>query len=187
MDTLYGHAIVYPPIRQSTDELLGTVYIVDLSNGSARFYFDPLPPEEEARSLVREGLRRGLREGRYRARDFYPQAALEGRYYHPEHDDVYPQEDDANDMDADVMAADDVDGHQCFGGVPASGEAIVSLPETSVKEGECSVCLENFEAGNSKLRMMPCSHYFHEQCIFDWLRVSHVCPLCRFPLPTHNQ
>lgn len=62
----------------------------------------------------------------------------------------------------------------------------MGLPETSVEEGECSVCLMDFEAG-SKLRVMPCSHYFHEQCIFSWLRLNHVCPLCRFPLPTEKK
>jgi hypothetical protein len=58
--------------------------------------------------------------------------------------------------------------------VPASGEAIMGLPETIAKEGECrcSVCLE---AANDKLRMMPCSHSFHEQCIFNWLVINHVC------------
>jgi len=59
----------------------------------------------------------------------------------------------------------------------------LGLPETS---GECSVCLMDFEAG-SKLRVMPCSHYFHEQCIFSWLQLNHVCPLCRFPLPTEKK
>jgi len=44
----------------------------------------------------------------------------------------------------------------------------------------------DFEAG-SKLRVMPCSHYFHEQCIFSWLQLNHVCPLCRFPLPTEKK
>nr|CAB3446668.1 unnamed protein product [Digitaria exilis] len=61
--------------------------------------------------------------------------------------------------------------HGCSGGVPASGEAILNLRETSMDEGECSV-------------LMPCSHWFHEHCIFSWLQISHVCPLCRFALPT---
>ncbi|OEL34974.1 hypothetical protein BAE44_0004008 [Dichanthelium oligosanthes] len=30
---------------------------------------------------------------------------------------------------------------------------------------------------------MPCSHSFHEGCIFSWLAVSRLCPLCRFALP----
>ena len=40
------------------------------------------------------------------------------------------------------------------------------LPETS----SGSVCLENFEGSNN--RTMPYSHSFHEQCIFNWLRIS---------------
>ncbi|CAN6339593.1 unnamed protein product [Urochloa humidicola] len=46
----------------------------------------------------------------------------------------------------------------CSGGGPAaSGEAVAALPEiTSVKDDECSVCLQEFEAG-SRLRMMPCA------------------------------
>jgi hypothetical protein len=44
------------------------------------------------------------------------------------------------------------------------------------------VCLEAYEAGDT-LRTMPCAHGFHESCIFEWLRVSRLCPLCRFALP----
>ncbi|GJM99872.1 hypothetical protein PR202_ga17011 [Eleusine coracana subsp. coracana] len=70
------------------------------------------------------------------------------------------------------------------GTIPASAEAIAAL-ETSMKEGGCSLCLMDFDT-SSKLRVMPCSHYFHEQCIFTWLRHNHVCPLCRFPLATEK-
>ncbi|KAG8089124.1 hypothetical protein GUJ93_ZPchr0011g28666 [Zizania palustris] len=76
-----------------------------------------------------------------------------------------------------------------FGFVPASNEAFSSLEkimtagETSEVEGCCSVCLEDFEGGD-ELKKMPCSHVFHESCITDWLRVSHLCPLCRLALPT---
>ncbi|CAO2140812.1 unnamed protein product [Urochloa humidicola] len=74
-----------------------------------------------------------------------------------------------------------------FGAVPASGDAMAALPETTVGEGEaaeeeCAVCLEGYEAGD-KLRTMPCVHGFHEHCIFGWLAVSRLCPLCRFALP----
>lgn len=70
---------------------------------------------------------------------------MEGRCYYPQYDDDYLQEDAIEEVDS-----DDVDAHglQCFEGVPAYGEAILLLPETGVKEGDCSVCLENFEAGN---------------------------------------
>lgn len=79
-----------------------------------------------------------------------------------------------------------------FGGVPASEEAIAALPETTARgessevmgEGdrECAVCLGAYQTGDA-VRTMPCSHGFHERCIFPWLRVSRLCPLCRFALP----
>ncbi|OEL34977.1 hypothetical protein BAE44_0004004 [Dichanthelium oligosanthes] len=73
-----------------------------------------------------------------------------------------------------------------FGSVPASTEAIASLPEatvvTEMMEDECAVCFENYEGGD-KLRAMSCSHGFHEGCIVKWLGISRLCPLCRFKLP----
>jgi hypothetical protein len=65
------------------------------------------------------------------------------------------------------------------------------LEETSpgeAKEKDCSVCLEAFEEESDKLmRKMPCCHAFHESCIFEWLQVSRLCPLCRFALPTQAE
>lgn len=76
-----------------------------------------------------------------------------------------------------------------FGAIPASSKAIAALPKTTVGEesparerAECAVCMDGYEAGQA-LRTMPCSHEFHESCISDWLRVSGMCPLCRFKLP----
>ncbi|GJN13828.1 hypothetical protein PR202_gb00575 [Eleusine coracana subsp. coracana] len=79
-----------------------------------------------------------------------------------------------------------------FGAVAAAGEAIAALPkstaggEESQRAGECAVCLEGYAKGQV-LRRMPCEHEFHESCIFEWLRVSRVCPLCRFKLPAETQ
>ncbi|RLM69465.1 hypothetical protein C2845_PM17G01510 [Panicum miliaceum] len=156
-----GRVIAYPPIYEDTNRWGDLVYRVRLSDRTETFLFgDPLP-WEEAQARVQEILRYGLRDGRYSARDFY--------FYPQHHNDVQLPR-----AVVDGRGLEDSYGQSCFGGVPASGEAIVGLPE-------------NFEGSNSKLRMMPCSHSFHEQCIFNWLRVSHICPLCRFPLPTEQQ
>ncbi|KAK7851329.1 e3 ubiquitin-protein ligase mpsr1 [Quercus suber] len=32
---------------------------------------------------------------------------------------------------------------------------------------------------------MPRSHVYHGKCIAKWLRTSHFCPLCRYPMPNN--
>lgn len=84
--------------------------------------------------------------------------------------------------------------------IPATKEAIqMSLKKsTVVKENEsCTICMEKFDVVSdggddqddddnnvTKSCAMPCNHVFHRQCIVSWLQTSHVCPLCRYPLPT---
>ncbi|XP_019057291.1 PREDICTED: uncharacterized protein LOC109116394 [Tarenaya hassleriana] len=71
---------------------------------------------------------------------------------------------------------------------PVCESAIDSLKETTAKErgiGEgdgCAICLEDFVA-EKKSAALPCRHEFHSECIVRWLRINHVCPLCRFRLP----
>nr|XP_051230662.1 uncharacterized protein LOC127348800 [Lolium perenne] len=70
---------------------------------------------------------------------------------------------------------------------PASSEAIAGLHVPAAgetREQDCAVCLEDFDedGGDAELRTMRCSHSFHQRCIFRWLRVSRVCPCCRFSL-----
>ncbi|KAI8603097.1 hypothetical protein EDD21DRAFT_413348 [Dissophora ornata] len=44
----------------------------------------------------------------------------------------------------------------------------------------CAVCLEEFEDGE-ELRILPCRHEFHCECIDPWLvRKSSTCPLCKY-------
>ncbi|RLN30238.1 hypothetical protein C2845_PM05G05920 [Panicum miliaceum] len=83
--------------------------------------------------------------------------------------------------------AGDVGADSGFVGVPASGDAMAALPETTVGEGEageeeCAVCLEGYAAGDT-VRTLPCSHGFHGHCILRWLAASRLCPLCRFAMP----
>jgi len=45
-------------------------------------------------------------------------------------------------------------------------------------EATCSICLEEFGL-NERLKILPCGHWYHTQCIDKWL-VGHVdCPLCK--------
>lgn len=70
--------------------------------------------------------------------------------------------------------------------VRATESSIKKLEDVIVgdrERGPCPVCLENFTVGSHVTRM-PCSHMFHRTCILSWLNKSHVCPLCRFQLPS---
>ena len=43
----------------------------------------------------------------------------------------------------------------------------------------CSICLEEYEVGE-QLRLLPCKHCFHTDCILPWLtQRSPMCPLCK--------
>ncbi|WCJ41535.1 E3 ubiquitin-protein ligase RNF126 [Euphorbia peplus] len=79
-----------------------------------------------------------------------------------------------------------------YGMVPADPSSLscmlksIKLEEKCEKEGGeedeiCSVCLEEVVDVASA---MPCAHLFHENCIVTWLQTSHVCPVCRFLMPT---
>ncbi|XP_015876127.2 RING-H2 finger protein ATL77-like [Ziziphus jujuba] len=47
-------------------------------------------------------------------------------------------------------------------------------------DGECcGVCLEEFSAGVDLIRLIPCSHYYHPDCMAKWLYEHDSCPLCR--------
>ena len=43
---------------------------------------------------------------------------------------------------------------------------------------QCVVCLENFTKGQV-MRILPCKHAFHRQCIDKWLESSTTCPICK--------
>lgn len=80
---------------------------------------------------------------------------------------------------------------------PAATDAEAAVRKTDSLAGlekgaECSLCLELFESGQ-KLRLLPCGHAFHRECVDRWLlgpmqrNRPRQCPLCKanplLPLP----
>jgi hypothetical protein len=57
-----------------------------------------------------------------------------------------------------------------------------SLRGTTVEyyhSGSCSICIEDYEPGEM-IRVLPCGHAFHSDCILPWLTDrSPTCPLCK--------
>ncbi|KAK1416461.1 hypothetical protein QVD17_32252 [Tagetes erecta] len=43
----------------------------------------------------------------------------------------------------------------------------------------CSICLQDFEIGNSAGIFPKCEHKFHPECISQWLLTHNSCPVCR--------
>ncbi|CAI5474412.1 unnamed protein product [Closterium sp. Yama58-4] len=46
---------------------------------------------------------------------------------------------------------------------------------------QCTVCLEPFQEGEM-VRLLPCLHQFHSQCIDQWLQRQANCPICKHQL-----
>ncbi|GJJ77335.1 hypothetical protein EMPS_09694 [Entomortierella parvispora] len=42
----------------------------------------------------------------------------------------------------------------------------------------CSICLCEYE-DQEDLRRLPCDHYFHKECVDEWLKLKRTCPLCK--------
>lgn len=95
--------------------------------------------------------------------------------------------DDGSDGPLPTLAEMFETGSASFKGMAAA--AIAELPATTVTERQaqaavqsnagCSVCLQDFEAGQRARSLPGCGHTFHLPCIDGWLCRHASCPLCR--------
>lgn len=76
---------------------------------------------------------------------------------------------------------------------PASKSVVKNLPEVILsKENDpekndtaCAICKDEMVTGET-VRILPCSHKYHQNCIFPWLGITNTCPVCRYELPTDD-
>ncbi len=47
----------------------------------------------------------------------------------------------------------------------------------SLKEGECIICLENFQK-DEIVTIINCNHKYHTHCLYTWFEKKKTCPLC---------
>ncbi len=52
------------------------------------------------------------------------------------------------------------------------------LYDDTCNEKSCSICLNEFK-DNDELCLLQCEHLFHKQCLLNWLKKKHSCPICR--------
>ncbi|KAJ9166531.1 hypothetical protein P3X46_021271 [Hevea brasiliensis] len=96
-------------------------------------------------------------------------------------------QDEADNTDGDILNENQVDHPIWFITTAGLQQSIInSITVCKYKKGEgliegteCSVCLSEFQQGQT-LRLLPkCNHAFHIYCIDTWLRSHTNCPLCR--------
>ncbi|KAJ4880655.1 RING/U-box superfamily protein [Raphanus sativus] len=69
------------------------------------------------------------------------------------------------------------------GGVVAAGTD--KERAISGEDAVCCICLAKY-ANNEELRELPCSHFFHRECVDKWLKINASCPLCKSEVGEKN-
>ena len=71
---------------------------------------------------------------------------------------------------------------------PATEETIAKLPRKKLDEnmlpdgkGECTICIDDVSLGDEVV-VLPCKHWFHDECVVLWLKEHNTCPICRSPV-----
>ena len=68
------------------------------------------------------------------------------------------------------------------------GSSIEAYPITLLDEccrlprpndNTCSICLSEYQAKETIRTIPDCEHYFHADCIDEWLKLNAACPVCR--------
>jgi hypothetical protein len=72
---------------------------------------------------------------------------------------------------------------------PVEQNVMETLPEFTVDDltklpadkKNCVICLNDFEKGQ-KILIIPCTHFFHSDCIKSWFQSKNTCPICKYKI-----
>lgn len=45
--------------------------------------------------------------------------------------------------------------------------------------GNCAICLEDYGPTDSCTKLPRCMHFYHKECVKEWLKTAKTCPVCR--------
>lgn len=51
----------------------------------------------------------------------------------------------------------------------------------TMQQYHCSICVEDFKMEDEVIALSKCRHFFHKQCLGEWIAVKPLCPNCRKP------
>lgn len=76
---------------------------------------------------------------------------------------------------------------------PATDDAIGRLEKKQVDDkmlgaegkAECTICMDDLTKGE-EVTVLPCSHWFHGECVTLWLKQHNTCPICRAAIEQRN-
>jgi len=80
---------------------------------------------------------------------------------------------------------------QSSGPPPASKRELSRLKKFKINNDhiasnlECTVCTEKYRL-YELCHLLPCKHFFHQDCIKPWLKLHNTCPVCRYELKTDD-
>ncbi|KAG5523381.1 hypothetical protein RHGRI_035258 [Rhododendron griersonianum] len=80
------------------------------------------------------------------------------------------------------------DNQETNSGISDGGVFAAGTEKERVISGEdavCCICLAKY-AENDELRELPCSHFFHVECVDKWLKINASCPLCKYEVGESN-
>lgn len=84
--------------------------------------------------------------------------------------------------DAEAASASEQEVVACLRALPTERWQDREITNGQPKTEECCLCLERF-LDEDMVRVLPCSHFFHQACVDDWFSarsfLPRTCPLCK--------